>query len=119
MQDEVEPGSEPESAPEIQSPNPKSVRRRRIFKYARWTTIERDLRAEKGPLLAGVDEVGRGPIAGPVVACAVIMPAGMAAIRGVDDSKLLTHAERVKLAGRIRERAVAFALGAASVREID
>src|SRR4051812_17918933 len=47
------------------------------------------------------------------------MPAGMAAIRGVDDSKLLTHAERVKLAGRIRERAVAFALGAASVREID
>ena len=47
------------------------------------------------------------------------MPAGMPAIRGVDDSKLLTHAERVKLAGRIRERAVAFALGAASVREID
>jgi ribonuclease HII len=90
-----------------------------VYRRKRWTTIERDLRAEKGPLLAGVDEVGRGPIAGPVVACAVIMPAGMPAIRGVDDSKLLTHAERVKLAGRIRERAVAFALGAASVREID
>jgi ribonuclease HII len=90
-----------------------------VYRRKRWTTIERDLRIQKGPLLAGVDEVGRGPIAGPVVACAVIMPAGMAAIRGVDDSKLLTHAERVKLAGRIRERAIAFALGAASVREID
>jgi ribonuclease HII len=90
------------------------VRRRK-----RWTTIERDLRAEKGPLLAGVDEVGRGPIAGPVVACAVIMPADMRAIPGVDDSKRLTHDQRVRLAVRIRERAVAFALGAASVREIE
>ena len=90
-----------------------------MYRRKRWTTIERDLRAEKGPLLAGVDEVGRGPIAGPVVACAVIMPAGTPAIRGVDDSKLLTHVERVRLAARIRERAVAYALGAASVREID
>lgn len=85
----------------------------------RWTTIERDLRAARGPLLAGVDEVGRGPIAGPVVACAVIMPADTRAISGVDDSKRLTHDQRVRLAGKIRERAVAFAIGAASVREID
>jgi ribonuclease HII len=90
------------------------VRRRK-----RWTTIERDLRAEKGPLLAGVDEVGRGPIAGPVVACAVIMPGDTRAIAGVDDSKRLTHDQRVRLAVKIRERAVAFALGAASVREIE
>jgi ribonuclease HII len=90
------------------------VRRRK-----RWTTIERDLRATKGPLLAGVDEVGRGPIAGPVVACAVIMPPENRAIAGVDDSKRLTHAQRVRLAGKIRERAVSFALGAASVREIE
>jgi ribonuclease HII len=90
------------------------VRRRK-----RWTTIERDLRAAKGPLLAGVDEVGRGPIAGPVVACAVIMPADTRAIVGVDDSKRLSHVQRVRLAGKIRERAVAFALGAASVREIE
>lgn len=85
----------------------------------RWTSIERDLRASKGPLLAGIDEVGRGPLAGPVVACVVIMPPDAHAIRGVDDSKLLTLKERHKLAGRIRERALAFALGAASVREID
>ncbi|HEX9248196.1 MAG TPA: ribonuclease HII [Gemmatimonadaceae bacterium] len=88
-------------------------------KRKRWTTIERDLRSEKGPLLAGVDEVGRGPIAGPVVACAVIMPADIRAIAGVDDSKRLTHVQRVRLASKIRERAVAFALGAASVHEID
>ena len=88
-------------------------------RYARWTTIERELRLQKGPLLAGVDEVGRGPIAGPVVACAVIMPPDTRAIAGVDDSKLLNHDQRVRLAVKIRERAVAFALGAASVREID
>src|SRR6476469_913239 len=84
-------------------------------RWKRWTNIERDLRALKGPLLAGVDEVGRGPIAGPVVACAVIMPPDVRAIAGVDDSKLLSHDQRVRLAAKIRERAVAFALGAASV----
>jgi len=119
MQEEVEPGAAPESTPETPSQNPKSVRHRRVYKWARWTTIERDLRREKGPLLAGVDEVGRGPIAGPVIACAVIMPAETRAIPGVDDSKRLTHEQRVRLAAKIRERAVAFALGAASVREID
>src|SRR5256886_7748528 len=119
MQDEVEPGATPDSTPETPNSNPKSVRRRRVYKWSRWTTIERDLRREKGPLLAGVDEVGRGPIAGPVVACAVIMPPDTRAIAGVDDSKRLTHDQRVRLAAKIRERAVAFALGAASVREID
>lgn len=63
--------------------------------------------------------MGRGPIAGPVVACAVIMPPDARAIAGVDDSKRLTHDQRVRLAVKIRERAVAFAIGAASVREID
>ena len=47
------------------------------------------------------------------------MPAETRAIAGVDDSKRLTHDQRVRLAGKIRERAVAFAIGAASVREID
>src|SRR2546430_79595 len=116
MQDEVEQGA-PDSTPD--SPSPAPNRKLRKFRWARWTTIERDLRREKGPLLAGVDEVGRGPIAGPVVACAVIMPADTRAIAGVDDSKRLTHDQRVRLAAKIRERAVAFALGAASVREID
>ena len=86
---------------------------------ARWSAIERDLRSSRGPLLAGVDEVGRGPLAGPVVACAVVMPADARAIRGVDDSKALSAADREKLSARIRERAVSIAVGAASVREID
>ena len=117
MQDEVEPGA-PQSTPEAPT-DQGPTRRRHVPRRKRWTTIERDLRVQKGPLLAGVDEVGRGPIAGPVVACAVIMPADTRAIVGVDDSKRLTHAQRVRLAVKIRERAVAFALGAASVREID
>lgn len=89
------------------------------YRIKRWTHIERDLRKERGPLLAGVDEVGRGPIAGPVVACAVIMPPDMRAIRGVDDSKMLTADQRVRLAVKIREKALAWSLGAASVREIE
>ncbi|MEO7359401.1 MAG: ribonuclease HII [Gemmatimonadaceae bacterium] len=86
---------------------------------ARWTVIERNLRAEHGPLLAGVDEVGRGPLAGPVVACAVVMPAEMRAIAGVDDSKQLDRATRERLALRIRDVALAIGIGAASAREVD
>ena len=89
------------------------------YRIKRWTHIERDLRREKGPLLAGVDEVGRGPIAGPVVACAVIMPPDMRAIRGVDDSKMLSADQRNRLAVKIMEKALAYSLGAASVREIE
>ena len=81
--------------------------------------MEREVRETRGPLLAGVDEVGRGPLAGPVVACAIVMAPEARAIRGVDDSKELTGADREKLASRIRERALGLAIGAASVREID
>lgn len=86
---------------------------------ARWSAIERDARARFGPLIAGVDEVGRGPLAGPVVACVVIMPPDMRAIAGIDDSKQLDASTRERLAARIAERALVVALGAASVREVD
>src|SRR5204863_6021456 len=85
----------------------------------RWKPVERELRRTVGPLIAGVDEVGRGPLAGPVVACAVVMPPDVRAISGVDDSKRLTAAARVRLARKIRERALSVGVGAASVREID
>ena len=70
-------------------------------------------------IVAGIDEVGRGPLAGPVVAAAVVFPIGAKPIRGLDDSKVLSAAQREKFAAKIRERAFALAVGAASVREID
>ena len=69
-------------------------------------------------LICGVDEAGRGPIAGPVYAAAVILdPARQ--IRGLADSKVLQPERRDVLAGRIKERAVAWAVAWASVEEID
>ena len=68
--------------------------------------------------IAGVDEVGRGPLAGPVVAAAVILDAKRP-VPGLADSKLLSPARREELAGLIRERALCWALGRAEVEEID
>ena len=68
--------------------------------------------------VAGVDEVGRGPLAGPVVAAAVVLPEGVA-IDGATDSKALTAEEREELSALILARARSVSLGAASVREID
>lgn len=69
--------------------------------------------------VAGVDEVGRGPLAGPVIAAAVVLPPGDDAWDGLRDSKRMTATERETVAVVVRTRAVAWALGAASVAEID
>jgi ribonuclease HII len=69
-------------------------------------------------LIAGVDEAGRGPLAGPVVAAAVILDPKRR-IRGLADSKVLTPERREELALKIRVRAVAWAIGRADVEEID
>jgi len=68
--------------------------------------------------VAGVDEAGRGPLAGPVVAAAVILDRKRR-IRGLADSKVLTAAERERLAPIIRARALAWAIGWADRDEID
>lgn len=68
--------------------------------------------------LAGVDEAGRGPLAGPVVAAAVILPEARL-IRGLDDCKRLVPGERERLALKIRGRALAWGLGWADAAEID
>lgn len=81
-------------------------------------TREREAWAE-AQLLIGVDEAGRGPLAGPVVAAAVVFPASCRPVRGVRDSKTLPAAARARLAAAIRRRALAIGVGAASVREID
>lgn len=72
----------------------------------------------KGRLLAGVDEVGRGPLAGHVVAAAVILDAARP-IDGLNDSKKLSEKKRDYLFEVIRERALAYAVASASVSEID
>ena len=83
-----------------------------------WSAIEKSLRAAGAGSIAGVDEVGRGPLAGPVVVCAVIMPHDRRAISGVTDSKQLTAMDRERLARKIREQAVALSLAASPVQEI-
>ena len=69
-------------------------------------------------LIAGVDEAGRGPLAGPVVAAAVILDPARR-IRGLRDSKMLSAEARETLAPQIRERAIAWAVAISDVAEID
>ena len=69
-------------------------------------------------LIAGVDEAGRGPLAGPVVASAVILDP-VRPIEGLDDSKKLSERRRLALAEQIKGEALAWALGRAEVDEID
>lgn len=70
------------------------------------------------PLIAGVDEVGRGPLAGPVVAVAVILAPGVS-FPGLKDSKCLTPQMRADLDTQIRAQALAYALGEVEVRQIE
>ncbi len=69
-------------------------------------------------LVAGVDEVGRGPLCGPVVTAAVILDP-LRPILGLNDSKKLSEARREKLFDEIREKALAWCIGRAEVEEID
>ena len=82
------------------------------------------LRVERGlwrmglTKIAGVDEVGVGPLAGPVLAAAVVLPESLK-LRGVDDSKTLTAALRDELAAKIHERALGVGIGIVEVEDID
>jgi ribonuclease HII len=76
------------------------------------------LRARGTRDIAGVDEVGMGPLAGPVVAAAVVLPAGVRPL-GIDDSKRLTSGERARLDAEIRTHAVAISVAEVAPDEID
>ena len=80
--------------------------------------MERELRARGFRAVAGVDEVGRGALFGPVVAAAVVLSPDRP-VRGLNDSKLLEPERREVLAERIRERAVAWAIAAVDAATID
>lgn len=80
--------------------------------------MENALHAEGYTLICGVDEAGRGPLAGPVYAAAVILPADFE-IEGLNDSKKLTETKREMLFPIIQQNAVAFGIASASEKEID
>lgn len=94
------------------TPLPKASRREALRRY------ERSLRAAGYRFIAGTDEVGCGPLAGPLVAAAVILPAG-ARLPGVDDSKKMTPAQRTTWAARIRDCAIAFSVQELSSTVVD
>ncbi len=80
--------------------------------------IEELWRSRGYEVIAGTDEAGRGPLAGPVFAAAVILPQGLI-IEGLDDSKKLSEKKREKLFDIIKESAVCFGIASASAEEID
>ena len=82
------------------------------------SVFEKELRKNGYRLIGGIDEVGRGPLAGPVVTAAVILPEDCA-IAGINDSKKLTAGKREELSAQIKEKAVAYSFGSASPVEID
>ena len=73
----------------------------------------------EGALIAGVDEAGRGPLAGPVVTAAVILPRETPELVGLDDSKAISKAERERLAEQIKSVAIAYSAHIQSARMID
>lgn len=96
-----------------------SAAKLRLLKTLKCTTkYEQELWTSGVKLIAGVDEVGRGSLFGPVVAGACILDPNYR-IRGLRDSKLLTEEEREKLAERIKEHAIAWSVAAVDVGRID
>ena len=79
---------------------------------------EHELKAKGYSLICGIDEAGRGPLAGPVFAAAVILPEGLEDL-GINDSKKLSEKKRDLLFEQIKEKAVAWSVASASEREID
>jgi len=80
--------------------------------------FEKEARQNGFQLTAGIDEAGRGPLAGPVVSAAVILPASFS-LEGVDDSKRLTPKKRAALFGQIYGKAVSVGVGVVGPRRID
>lgn len=81
-------------------------------------TLENEIYDEGFPVICGVDEAGRGPLAGPVCAAAVILPRGLE-IEGVNDSKKLSEKKREALFERIKNEALSYGVAFASVEEIE
>ncbi len=83
-----------------------------------WFKFENEAKANGYNIVCGIDEAGRGPLAGPVCAAAVILPEGCE-IEGINDSKKLTEKKREQLYGVITEKALAYGIATADEKEID
>lgn len=83
-----------------------------------WLRYENEAKADGFNIVCGIDEAGRGPLAGPVCAAAVILPEGCI-IEGVNDSKKLTEKKRERLFDVIKETALAYSIATADEKEID
>lgn len=81
-------------------------------------SIENEYREKGFNIICGVDEAGRGPLAGPVYAAAVILPSNCV-IEGLNDSKKLTEKKREALFDEIKEKALAYGIASADEKEID
>ncbi len=81
-------------------------------------SIENEYREKGFDIICGVDEAGRGPLAGPVYAAAVILPSDCV-IKGLNDSKKLTEKKREALFDEIKEKALAYGIASADEKEID
>ena len=83
-----------------------------------WLEYEKQALAQGYRFVCGVDEAGRGPLAGPVCAACVVLPEG-AVIEGVNDSKKLSEKKREALFDTIKEQALDYGIAFASEKEID
>ena len=91
---------------------------KKIMRMQELLQIEDELRKSGVNIIAGIDEVGRGPLAGPVYAACVVLPADFR-VPGVDDSKKVTEKQRDMLSQKICECAIAYGIGVATAKEID
>lgn len=89
-----------------------------IAQYELMSQFEKNLITQGHRFIAGIDEVGRGPLAGPVVSAAVILPTNVQ-ILGLNDSKQLSHQKRAELFDQIQEQALAIGIGIVDHEEID
>lgn len=91
---------------------------KKIMRMQELLQIEDELRKSGVNIIAGIDEVGRGPLAGPVYAACVVLPADFR-VPGVDDSKKVTEKQRDMLSQKICECAITYGIGVATAKEID
>ena len=93
------------------------VRQKRVSAIG--TAFEDEARVRGHQMIAGVDEVGRGALAGPVVAAAVILDLAVPLPEGLDDSKKLTASQRERIAGELKASALGYSVGLITPEEID